>query len=121
MKIKKSQLEQLIKEAVRKQGGNEKTQQRIIESVKMKLNEDGQEVDTQKIISVINNQVENIRENANRIISTELPISYNTINTLKENLSYISIYCQNILESVKYIREIHPAFNGEISYKNSTH
>jgi len=39
MKIKKSQLEQLIKEAIKAQGGNEKTQQVIVESVKRQLNE----------------------------------------------------------------------------------
>ena len=41
MKITKRQLEQLIKEAVRTQGGNAKTQQIIVESVKRRLNEIG--------------------------------------------------------------------------------
>ena len=39
MKITKSQLENLIKEAVAKQGGNEKIQQRIVENVNRRLNE----------------------------------------------------------------------------------
>ena len=42
MKIKTTQLEQLIKEEVKAQGGNVKTQQRIVENIKRRLNENQQ-------------------------------------------------------------------------------